>query len=252
MSDVPSAAPRDRVRDRRPAPVWLRTAHVLAGVPVGLLAVAVLGGLIVAAVVYVRTVVVPVLAFALVLWLLPRLTGLQRYRFAAFLGVEIPPVPTPAAAGDPWWWLVARVCSGSTWRQVGYHLIAPLISLAGFAAMAVAWVACLVSGAFAVQVWAVDGTWRSVPFLLLTLALSVVGPWLARGVADLDRMAAEALLGPGRNGAPARRAVRRGFVGGAVSTGGLPERKAPNRPETPPGGGGQERRDHDDDHGPAR
>jgi Signal transduction histidine kinase len=206
MSDAQLiASPWDRVRGHWSAPIWLRTVHVLTGVPIALLAATTLLVLGLLAVALSWTIVVPVLALLTLLWLLPKLTWLQRSRFAAFLDVEIPPIPAPAGTRGPWQWVVARARAGSTWRQVLYHLLSPLISVVGLAGVILAWAACLVSALLAVQVWAVGDTWQGVPFMLLTLALFIAGPWLARGITDLDIMAAEALLRPGRGEEPARR-----------------------------------------------
>jgi signal transduction histidine kinase len=199
------ASPWERVRGHWSAPTWLRTVHVMMGVPIALFTAAVLFFLAAASLLFIWTVIVPVLALALLIWLLPLLGGLQRSRFAAFLNVDIPRFPAPEGARGPVKWLVRHARAPSTWRQLAYHVLSPLISLIGFVAVILAWSACLVSAVLAVQVWAVGGTWQAVPLMLLTLALFVAGPWLARGVTGLDVMAAEALLGPNVNDVLARR-----------------------------------------------
>lgn len=106
--------------------------------------------------------------------------------------------------------------AGGTWRQVAYHLPSSLISVGGGVAMLMAWAGCLVAAALAVSAWAAGGTWEHVPLVLLALALLVAGPWLAHGVTDLDRLAAEALLGPGRPVAFCR--CRRVYLGRTLTS----------------------------------
>ena len=201
------ASPWERMRGHWSAATWLRTIHVMTGVPIALFAAAALAGLALASIVFVWTVVVPVAGLALTVWLLPWLTRLQRARFAAFLEVEIPPMPAPERTRHPWRWLSSRMRADSTWRQLTYHLLSPLISLVGFVAVILAWAACLVAAWFAVESWVSGEERLSVPLLAITLGLLVTAPWLARGVTDLDLLAARALLGPSRNDELARRVV---------------------------------------------
>ncbi|MEV5411942.1 histidine kinase [Thermopolyspora sp. NPDC052614] len=199
------ASPWDRIRGHWSTPTWLRTMHVMTGVPIALLAGTVLVTLTLFSVFLIWTIVVPLISLVLLFWLLPLLTALQRSRFSAFLNMDIPRIPAPRGARGPVKWLIRTARAGSTWRQIAYHVLSPLISLIGFLAVILAWAACLASAALAIQVWAVGGTWQSAPLMLLTLALFVAGPWLARGVTGLDLMAAEALLGPNVNDLLARR-----------------------------------------------
>jgi hypothetical protein len=96
------------------ARAWLDTAHVMIGFPVAVL----LGGLTL-----LLAVAPPLLRRAL-----PWFTRVQRSRLRAFQGVRIPPVPAPASWRDP-----------LTWRQIGYHLLSPVVGLAGAFLVAFAW-----------------------------------------------------------------------------------------------------------------
>ncbi|MFC4585409.1 sensor histidine kinase [Sphaerisporangium corydalis] len=196
MTYAEVTTPWDRLRVHWSARSWLRTFHVATGVPIALLSVAVIAGLTFVALVLAWTLVVPAIALPLLFWSVPRLTRLQRARFAAFLDVDIPPVPAPSGDGDLFRRLIRPARARSTWRQIAYHLLAPLISAAGLLTVLVAWSAFLVTAALAVQMWAVGGGWRGALPAVVALALSVAAPALARGIAALDVIAAEALLGP--------------------------------------------------------
>ncbi|GAA3800242.1 sensor histidine kinase [Sphaerisporangium flaviroseum] len=196
MSNAVVHTPWDRMRAHWSARSWLRTFHVVTGVPVALPACCAIVALFTVSVLLIWTIVVPLIGLLLIFWSVPLFTALQRGRFAAFLGVDIPPVPRRPGTGNPMKRLLLDVRSRSTWRQLAYHLLAPLISVIGFLGVVLAWSGGLVAAAFAVRLWAVGGTWRSAPLALLALALFVAGPWLAQATATLDLIAAEALLGP--------------------------------------------------------
>jgi signal transduction histidine kinase len=196
MTPIRLATPWDKMRDHWSAPTWLRTTHVVTGAPIALAAAGVILGLTTLAVLFVWTVVVPVLALLVLFYCVPMFTRLQRARFAAFLGVDIPRLPRRPRNRNPVRWLVTMARTGSTWRQVVYHLLSPLISAVGVFAVFVAWVGGVVTAAVAVQGWVMREIWMIALFATLALGLFVVGPWVARGVAGLDVLAAEALLGP--------------------------------------------------------
>ncbi|MFB4285151.1 MULTISPECIES: sensor histidine kinase [unclassified Nonomuraea] len=166
------------------ARAWLDTAHVMIGVPVGVL----LGGLTL-----VLAVVPPVLVRAV-----PAFTSVQRSRFDAFLGAHIPPVPSPSSWRHP-----------ATWRQIGYHVLSPFVSAAGAFLVAVVWGGAVVGllaflppklqkppleFVFDLRDGRVLGVFMTVGFVLLLLA-----PLLARGMAALDLSVARTLLGPSRS-----------------------------------------------------
>ncbi len=145
------------------------------------------------------------LAVALLLCCVHQLTRLQRDRFRALLGLEIPPAPEREGRrlglGTVRW-----LRSEATWRQVGYHLLAaPLLSVCAGGVLA-GWATALVWGSVfgwawmlpdnsAVQQW--QGSW-DVWLTVGGLALLLLMPWVAALVVALDKRAAAALLGPNR------------------------------------------------------
>jgi signal transduction histidine kinase len=197
---------------------WRATLHALLGLPLGVGACAVIAGLVgvwaaavwslvdgptggwVLAVLYVAVAVAGPGALPLGV----RAFGaLQRARFRAVLGVEIPPPPRVAGRWPlrllrPW-------RAPATWRQLSYHLAAVVVGGAGGALVAVCWSAGVVALASAGELW----TWRpagiGLVVTVLALALLPAAPWLARGVAHVDEVAARALLGPSRSEQLARR-----------------------------------------------
>ncbi|HUR06081.1 MAG TPA: sensor histidine kinase [Nonomuraea sp.] len=166
------------------ARAWLDTAHVVIGLPVGM----VLAGLTVVCA------AVPTLMRRG----LPHFTRVQRSRFEAFLDVRIAPVRSPISYR-----------SRSTWRQIGYHLLSPLVGLAGAVLVAFAWGAAVVGLTAFLQPMLqepplvfrfnlrnpyVVSVYMAVGFVLL-----LVAPTLARAMAHLDLSVARALLGPSRH-----------------------------------------------------
>ncbi|MFI5958974.1 histidine kinase [Cryptosporangium sp. NPDC051539] len=119
--------------------------------------------------------------------------GLQRERFRALLGVGIAaPRHDPAGAG---WQRVLRTwTTGSNWRQLTYHLLAPLLGGLGGIAVVLCWSALLLAALWGGRV---SGTWYVLWFGAAT-ALLFAAPWVARGVAAADTVLARQLLGPGR------------------------------------------------------
>ncbi|GGS73242.1 histidine kinase [Nonomuraea spiralis] len=165
------------------ARTWLDTSHVMIGLPVAV----VLGGLTL-----MLAVAPPVLRRGV-----PVFTRVQRSRFAAFLGVRIPPVPAPVD------WRGA-----STWRQIAYHLLSPFVGAVAAVLVALAWGGAVVGLLSFIPprvqgpplVFLVDlrnpvivGISMAVGLVLLLLA-----PVLARGMATLDLSVARTLLGPSR------------------------------------------------------
>lgn len=137
-------------------------------------------------------VVVAVIMPVPLLWWLGVLNAVQRVRFRTVLGVEI---PQPPQAAGRWPLRLARAWgTAATWRQLGYHLLAPIIGLAGGVAVAACWSAPLVvvtyPGALPV---------RGRGLAVLAAGLFLAAPWVARVVASADEIAARALLGPSRS-----------------------------------------------------
>ena len=214
-----TAAPRSRgaargaLRALWSARSWRTTLHALLGLPLGIAGWVVIAGLGVGwaaalwsllegptggrqlAVAYVLVVVaVPVVAP----WCVRALSALQRLRFRAVLGVELPVPPPPARGGWPLRPLRPWGAS-ATWRQLAYHLLALVIGGAGGALVAVCWLALPIAAGFAVDLWAEGGRGAAaLGSVVLGVAVTLAAPWVARGVAGVDEVAARALLGPGR------------------------------------------------------
>jgi signal transduction histidine kinase len=134
----------------------------------------------------------------LLLWSARGFAALQRARFRAVLGVEIP-APPGAGAWPPR--PVRAWRAPATWRQLGYHLLAMAGGTAGGALVAACWSAPVLAGAYLAGLWG-DGRRPGIgigPGLVaLSAALLLAAPWVARGVARADVVAARALLGPSR------------------------------------------------------
>ncbi len=184
---------------------WRDTAFAVAGVAaavpavvVALLLLAWTAGLHSAGVVW------PLCSLLVMLALLPAaaalLTKVQRSRFWALLGVDLPPPPPLGALLSPAG-LPAALRSPRTWRQVTYHLVvSPLAGLAGIGVVA-SWLTSLALVAFPLDKSLSSGSHgyldkaARIALLLAGLALLVLTPWLAAAVARLDTRAALALLG---------------------------------------------------------
>ncbi|MBG0566048.1 sensor histidine kinase [Actinoplanes aureus] len=182
---------------------WRATAHALLGLPIGVVTFALTCGLPVGVgysagwsllyapsddwvqttVLVVLTVVVPLP----VLLIVPRLTALQRRRFRALLGVEIPRSRR----------LFRGLRAAGMWRQIAYHVLALFIGAIGAASVAAFWLA-LPLGFVG---WSTNDWPTSVAVALAVVlpAVLVAAPWVARGVARVDTAVARALLGPSRN-----------------------------------------------------
>src|ERR1700728_1057289 len=146
--------------------------------------------------------------------LCPWLTVPRRACFYEVLGVRIPRPPTlersPDSSGGGWSALRDRLRSPRTWRQACYHLVvgptvnvlgvlggllwaAALIGLATSAVLAL----CTAVGVFRYagqRVW--DGA--EIWFVLLSVVLMCVSPWIVSAAVRMDTRAAADLLGPSR------------------------------------------------------
>ncbi|MFF4401211.1 histidine kinase [Streptomyces sp. NPDC001480] len=148
--------------------------------------------------------VVP-MPFALFLVGVPTLTVVQRHRYRALLGVDVPRLtPTP----ERWWpkralrWL----SSTQTWRQAGYHLLlGPLLAVLELLALA-AWAVGVAGTTVYGWSWVLPKQVGQVPLMWFGLYCTVGGvvllcgaPWLAGATARAEARLALALLGPSRN-----------------------------------------------------
>jgi signal transduction histidine kinase len=116
-------------------------------------------------------------------------SALQRERFRALFGVEIAaPKHDP---GTGWRRAFRPWTAGSTWRQLAYHLLAPLLGGLGGLVVVLCWAAPLL-----VLLWTdrVSGPWYAL-WLGGAVVLLLAAPWVARGIAEADTAAARRLLG---------------------------------------------------------
>lgn len=212
MAAGPGGVYREPMSWVRTARDWRPTVHALAGLAAGALTAVSFGGLIlcwlaaiwslVAGPVGGRelTVVYVVVALAgsvLLLWWVQGLGRLQRSRFRAVLGVEIPAPPGRAAGGRLPRPLRAWQAP-ATWRQLGYHLLAMTGGTAGGLLVTACWSAPLLAAAYLAGLWGGRGLGAGLGLAVLSAALLLAAPWLARAVARADEAAGRALLGPSR------------------------------------------------------
>jgi signal transduction histidine kinase len=201
------------------ARTWRVTLHVLVGLLIGVGACAVMVGLVVVwlaavwslfegptgarwlAVLYVVVTVAGPVALP---WCVQAFGAVQRARFRTVLGVEIA-APPPVAGRWPLR-LVRPWRAPSTWRQLGYHLLALAVGAVGGALVAICW------SAVALAPWYADNVWSDarrpgirLGVTVLTLAMLLAAPWVARGLARVDEVAARTLLGPSHSEELARR-----------------------------------------------
>jgi signal transduction histidine kinase len=192
---------------------WRATLHALLGAALGVGAGAVIAGLVLLwlaavwslaegptgaqllAVVYVVVAVAVPVALP---WCVQAFGTVQRARFRTVLGIEI--AAPPRVAGSWPLRLVRPWRAPATWRQLGYHLLALVAGTAGGALVAICW------SAVALVPWYADDLWSDarrpgirLGVTVLTLAMLLAAPWVARGLARADEAAAGALLGPSRS-----------------------------------------------------
>ena len=191
---------------------WRPTLLALAGLVAGLGVGAVLGALVITwlaavwslidwpvgswghVVLYVAVVLIwPVL----LLWGARGFGDLQRARFRAVLGVDI---PAPPAAGAGAWPLRPVWAAPATWRQLGYHALALVGGTAGGALVAACWSAPVLAGAWLTGVGGGQrpGVGVGLGVAVLAVAMLLAAPWVAGAVARADEVAGRALLGPSR------------------------------------------------------
>ncbi|WP_329250839.1 sensor histidine kinase [Actinoallomurus sp. NBC_01490] len=183
---------------------WRNTTFVTAGVPVHLVALMIFSVPWVFAVSTTGVLLALVVSVGLPLAALRLLTAVQRHRFWALLGVDVPAVPHERLGRRT---VAAMVRSPTAWRQLAYHLLAgPALATGGLLVVAV-WAAGFTLALLNTYSWALrpssplaltghavaDGLLNAVGVILLLAA-----PGLAASVARLDTRVAFALLGPSR------------------------------------------------------
>jgi signal transduction histidine kinase len=204
---------RERMTWLNKAREWRPTLHVLAGMAAGAGVGAVLAGLVVIWLAAIWSLVdgpvggwelavlysaVALAGPVLLLWAVRGSGALQRARFRALLGVEIP-APPRGSAGN---WALRPVRAWrapATWRQLGYHLLALVGATAGGALVAACWSAPVLAVAYLVGRLG-DGRRLGLGLgaAVLAAAMLLVAPRVARVVARADEAAGRALLGPSR------------------------------------------------------
>src|ERR1700722_14950785 len=146
--------------------------------------------------------------------LCPWLTGPRRACFYEVLGVRIPRPPTlepsPDSSGGVWSELRDRLRSPRTWRQACYHLVVgPAVNLLGLLG-GLLWAAALIGFATSAllalftgvgefryagpRVWGGAEIW----FMLLSVVLVYLSPWIVSAAVRMDTQVAADLLGPSR------------------------------------------------------
>jgi signal transduction histidine kinase len=119
-------------------------------------------------------------------------SALQRERFRTLLGVEIAgPRPDP---GTGWHRLLRPWTTTAIWRQLAYHLLAPLTGGAGGIALLLCWTALPLVALWQDRVSAPGYA----GWLAGAVGLLLAAPWAARGFAAADTAMARALLGRGQ------------------------------------------------------
>jgi signal transduction histidine kinase len=218
--DMISAEPTTRrvpavVRALWSAPTRRATGNALAALLVAAMGIVLLGGLVIVtgaaiyslvnwpvggwthAALYVAMVLA---APVLVLWVIQGLAAVQQARLHATLGLDLP-AGRQSARSKPW--PVGPWRDATTWRQLGYHVLAVLIGGAGGGLVVACWLAPVAALGYlaAGHTAAASGA----AALLAGAGLLLTAPWVARLVARADEAAARALLGPSRNEALALR-----------------------------------------------
>jgi signal transduction histidine kinase len=183
---------------------WRPTAHLVAGLPAAVSVAAVLALIVIvwAAAIYVTATDFTTSGALIVLYVffgfaapVPLLitvresAALQRARFRAVLEVEIPvPERSSGFLLRPW----LRV---TTWRQFGYHLLAPVFSAVALAAVGLGWLAL----PLAVACWVAGPPALAAALTVAAVPLLLVAPRIAVALAQADAELGRLLLGPGPN-----------------------------------------------------
>jgi signal transduction histidine kinase len=213
------AAPARRHRQVPWSPyVWGQVLYLAGGIPVQAI-----GALVILGLVSGSRAAIPNGALITLLWLAglagmlalsPVLTGVQRHRLRTTAGVDIPRSLRRRNWLSPRAGIAAMLRSQSTWRRLGYHLVAgPVLAAAAIVAVAL-WPGILLVALLPFLAWS-DGHPVIVGYasvgtplahhpldILLVLAglagLLAAAPWVTSAVRAADSRAGQALLGPSR------------------------------------------------------
>jgi signal transduction histidine kinase len=192
---------------------WRPTVHALAGLATGAATGAALGGLMLGWLAAIWSlvdgptggwwlawfyVVVAVAGPVLLLWAVQGFGALQRARFRAVLGVEILAPPRASGGSRPLLRPVRAWRAPGTWRQLGYHLLAMTGGTAGGLLVAACWSAPLLAAAYLAGLVGDRRLGVGLGLAVLSAALVLAAPLVARAVAGADEAVGRALLGPSR------------------------------------------------------
>ncbi|NUS73939.1 MAG: sensor histidine kinase [Corynebacteriales bacterium] len=213
MTTSAASSRRPSRRWRVPLPIralweretWLATVHAIVGFPLAIVTVVTLSVLIsLLASLAVLIVTIPVM-LAIVWGAVRGFTRFQQGRFAAYLDVELAPVPRKAVSSGWFQQVKADSQQVSHWRQLLHHLlIGPIVQVAGFGAVIAFWSLGFVYSSifFHNSLLRKHGPFgwdmHSVPVLLGYTAggvsLLLLAPWVARGFAHLQTVLAQGFL----------------------------------------------------------
>jgi signal transduction histidine kinase len=117
-------------------------------------------------------------------------SGLQRERFRSVLGVEIAAPADVERSGwrrftHPW-------AAGSTWRQLGYHVLGSVLAAPGGLLVVASWGAPVLAALWATEL----SNAALVTWFAISVGMLFAAPWIARGTAAVDAFAGRRLLGP--------------------------------------------------------
>jgi len=209
----PGTSPRMRLRqlpgDIVSVRTWLSTIHLLAGLPVGVVAFGLLVAGLSAGISMLAAFLLGVPVLVGTAWVAIGIGHFERGRFALFLNASIQ--PPPRAVGEGRWWrrFVRPLALASTWRQIAYCLLWLLVGSVDFSITVGMWALSLALICLPAYNFALPGGGARIGGLVvggpLALSISVVAglvllvgvPQAVRGLASVEARLAGALLGPG-------------------------------------------------------
>lgn len=187
---------------------WRATIHHAAGFPIAIVTFVMCVTLVALTAGLAVTAVLALVTLPLLLGSVRAFTAIQRSRFRSVLGVEIPRLPREYPGPGLLRRMVAEIRAPATWRQIFYHILALAISTFGFVVVTIAWsVGAATATVFTYAAvlpedgifgWNMRHPGTLAALTLLGIALLLMAPWVALGLADLDTIAARGLLGPSR------------------------------------------------------
>ena len=199
------------IRDVVSSRTWRATAQLVVELPAGIASFVVMVTLISLTfgllVVFPAALVTAALAFACA-----RLIGwFGRWRAKALLDLDIDAPHRPLPPKGWWARIKSQLFVASTWREVGYSLLALPVGVATFVVAVASWSVPITLLLLPATVWAMPdhavyvwpgvqlhGWYAAGPAFVLGLVLLPLAAVVVRGAAAADGMMTRALLGPGR------------------------------------------------------